>query len=269
MSDHLLRDHAPLTPRTWELVDEEARDTLRVALAGRRVVDVVGPLGWDRAAEPTGRIDRLDAGPSDSVVARRRRVVPLVELECPIVLPRAELEAVARGAEDPDLSAVVAAAEHLAAAENTTIFHGFSAGGLPGVVDASPHEAIPLPAEPAAHPLAVIDAMETLRAAGVGGPYALALDVELFTALQKATDPNGRPVLERLRRTVDGPLVRTPALRGAVLLSRRGGDFRLSLGGDLSIGYRHHDAEHVRLYLVESLAFQVIGPEAAVALHRA
>ena len=37
-------------------------------------------------------------------------------------------------------------------------------------------------------------------------------------------------------------------------------------GQDLSIGYDHHDADTVQLYLEESFSFRVATPEAAVAL---
>jgi uncharacterized linocin/CFP29 family protein len=40
---------------------------------------------------------------------------------------------------------------------------------------------------------------------------------------------------------LDGPLVRAPAIEGGVLLSVRGGDYELTVGQDLSIGYAAHD----------------------------
>jgi len=68
---------------------------------------------------------------------------------------------------------------------------------------------------------------------------------------------------------VDGPLVWAPAVNGAVVLSLRGGDFGLTVGRDLSIAYQSHTDKMVRLYLVETMAFRVLTPEAAVALaHR-
>jgi uncharacterized linocin/CFP29 family protein len=68
---------------------------------------------------------------------------------------------------------------------------------------------------------------------------------------------------------VDGPLVWAPAVNGAVVVSLRGGDFELTIGSDLSIGYQSHTDTRVRLYLMETMAFRVLTPEAAVALaHR-
>jgi uncharacterized linocin/CFP29 family protein len=69
-----------------------------------------------------------------------------------------------------------------------------------------------------------------------------------------------------VRRAVDGPLVWAPAVDGAIVMSLRGGDFELTVGQDLSIGYASHDERSVRLYLLESFAFRVLTPEAAVAM---
>jgi uncharacterized linocin/CFP29 family protein len=55
-------------------------------------------------------------------------------------------------------------------------------------------------------------------------------------------------------------------VKGAVVVSMRGGDFTFESGQDLSIGYDSHDGEVVRLYLEESFSFHVATPEAGVAL---
>ena len=44
--NHLLRSHAPISERGWELIDEEARDRLTPGMASRRLVDFSGPHGW-------------------------------------------------------------------------------------------------------------------------------------------------------------------------------------------------------------------------------
>jgi uncharacterized linocin/CFP29 family protein len=57
-----------------------------------------------------------------------------------------------------------------------------------------------------------------------------------------------------------------PGVKGAVVLSMRGGDFAFDSGEDLSVGYESHDAESVSLYIEESFSFRVLTPEAAVAI---
>ncbi len=67
----------------------------------------------------------------------------------------------------------------------------------------------------------------------------------------------------------DGSLVWAPALQGgAVLLSVRGGDYELTVGQDLSVGYAIHDRTDVELFLTESFAFRVLENKAAVLLSR-
>ena len=82
----------------------------------------------------------------------------------------------------------------------------------------------------------------------------------------ETSEHGGYPLLDHLRKIIDGPLVWSPGVEGAVVVSQRGGDFLLRSGEDLSIGYDSHDAEAVELYLVESFSFRVATPEAAVAL---
>lgn len=48
------------------------------------------------------------------------------------------------------------------------------------------------------------------------------------------------------------------------MISRRGGDFLLTIGQDFSIGYTSHNKDTVELYLTESMTFQVLEPAAAV-----
>ena len=70
--------------------------------------------------------------------------------------------------------------------------------------------------------------------------------------------------LDHLGEILEGPVVWAPGVRGGVVLSQRGDDFLLEVGQDLSIGYDHHDAEMVHLYLEESFVLRIATPEAAI-----
>ena len=52
------------------------------------------------------------------------------------------------------------------------------------------------------------------------------------------------------------------------LLSARGGDYELTLGQDVSIGYAFHEKHEVELYVTSSFTFRVLEPAAAVHLKR-
>ena len=260
----LHRHLSPLSELAWKEIEDEGREVLSLHMAARRIVDVSGPHGWGHAAVDLGRVEPLEGGPPGARVCRRR-VRPLLELRVPFELERTEMEAIDRGAEDPDLDALRDAARLFAAAEDSALFEGYEAGGVPGILADADHDPVALPADPVHLPDAVSSALELLRQAGVAGPYAMALGPDAWGQLHTAEE-GGHPVLNHVKRLLDGPIVWAPSLRGGVLASLRGGDFRLVLGRDVSVGYLSHDERRVRLFLEESFTGELLGPEAAVPL---
>jgi uncharacterized linocin/CFP29 family protein len=263
---HLLRGHAPITEAGWSLIDDEARERLTPALAARKLIDFAGPHGWEHAATNLGRTRPLAEAPVDGVTAAQRRVLAVVELRAPFSLERSELRDADRGAEDVELGALDEAAHRIATAENRAVFHGWEAAGITGIAQASTHEPIALGDDCQRYPRHVARAVEGLLHLGIDGPYGLALGPDAYTSVLETSEHGGYPLLEHLRKIVGGPLVWAPGVDGAVVVSLRGGDFLFDVGEDLSVGYEHHDADSVELYLEESITFRVATPEAAVAL---
>ena len=263
---HLLREHAPITEKAWSLIDEEARERLTPALAARKLVDFSGPHGWEHSATNLGRTHPGADAEFEGVFTRQRRVLPVVELRAPFAVSREELRDADRGAVDVDFDALAEAARRAATAENRAIFHGFEAAGIGGIAETSTHDAITLGEDCERYPRHVATAVEALLAVGIDGPYGLALGPEAYTRVLQTSEHGGYPLLEHLRKIIGGPLVWSPGVEGAVIVSLRGGDFLYDAGEDLSVGYEDHDADEVRLYLEESFTFRVATPEAAVAL---
>jgi uncharacterized linocin/CFP29 family protein len=263
---HLLREQAPISDAGWRLLDDEARERLTPALAARKLVDFAGPRGWEHSATNLGRAEEVAGVPGEGIAAKQRRVLGLVELRARFSLARSELQDAERGAKDIDLDALAQAAQQIAEAENAAVFHGWSAAGITGVTEASTQDPITLGEDCARYPRHVAVAVDALRAAGVGGPYGLALGPEAHTRVLETSEHGGYPLLDHLRKILDGPIVWAPAVNGAAVLSMRGGDFLFDAGQDLSIGYESHDADSVQLYLEESFSFRVATPEAAVPL---
>jgi uncharacterized linocin/CFP29 family protein len=264
--NHLMRRLAPVPDRAWDEINDEATSVLRQFLAARKLVEFEGPKGWDHAAEPTGRTTVLPDAPGDGVQGAVREVLPLVELRAEFELDRAELDAIERGAPDPDLDAVADAARRLALAEDRAVFDGYPAAGIRGIAEASPYEPIPLSDDYEEYPSSVAKAVSRLRLEGVEGPYGIALGPRCYQGVMETTQRGGYPVLEHLRTILGGPIVWAPAVSGAIVVSLRGDDFELIVGQDVSIGYRSHTDTTVRLYLEESITFRAIGPEAGIAL---
>jgi uncharacterized linocin/CFP29 family protein len=264
--NHLLRGHAPLTDSNWKLLDDEARDRLAGPLAARRLVDFVGPHGWEHSSTNLGRVDSVEVG-EEGVKALQRRVLPLVEVRVDFTVSRAEMRDDDRGAVDVDLESLDLAAHQIAIAENSAVFNGWAKAGIQGVVESSPFEPEPLGASADAYPRSVARAIEGLREAGVEGPYGLALGPDEYIKVIETAEHGGYPLFDHLRKILDGgQIVWAPGLSGAVAVSLRGGDFLFESGQDLSIGYDHHDAEQVHLYIEETFSFIVATPEAAAPL---
>jgi uncharacterized linocin/CFP29 family protein len=263
--NNLLRGLAPITPEAWKHIDEEATRTLKLMLAARRLVDFAGPLGWDVSALSDGHVERLSKQLENGVEGRLRKARPLVELRVPFEVSREELDAIARGAPDPNLDNVRNAARAAAMAEDRAVFQGYPDASIAGIAAESDANKLPLTEDFQASPDVVAEAVNKLRVAGVQGPYAIALGPRCYTGVTRTTK-HGYPVIEHVRRLLDGPIVWAPAADGAIVMSLRGGDFELSVGQDFSIGYLEHSATSVRLYLQESFTFRVLSPEAAIPL---
>jgi len=264
--NNLHRDLAPMSDEAWADLEAEARRTFTRHVAARRAVDVIGPAGETMAAVGTGH---LRPATSDRAVdAWVREARPLVEFRVPFTVSRQAVDDVARGARDPDWRPVKEAAREIAFAEDRMVFDGFAAADVEGIRAAISNPAIALPAEVSAFPNTVARGMSVLRLAGVGGPYALLLGAEEYTAVAETTD-HGYPIHEHIVRVLgeEGCVLWAPALtNGALLLGARGGDFELYVGQDLSIGYLSHTTSSIELYFQEFFFIVVQTTEAGVEL---
>jgi uncharacterized linocin/CFP29 family protein len=262
--NNLHRELAPISDAAWSQIEEEATRTLKRYLAGRRVVDVPSPGGVALPGVATGHL-RPISPLAKGIIANQREVKPLVELRAPFELSRQAIDDVERGSDDSNWQPTKDAAKQIAFAEDQAIFDGYRGAEIEGVREATSNPIVALPADVRDYPDAVAQAISQLRLVGVNGPYSVLLGAAEYTALAEIRD-HGYPVLEHVKRIVDGDPVWAPAIEGAFVLTTRGGDFELNIGQDVSIGYLSHTDSVVRLYLQETFTFRVLTSEAAVAL---
>ena len=262
--NNLHRELAPISDAAWAQIEEEASRTLKRYLAARRVVDVADPKGTAHAAVGTGHTRPIEA-PGAGIRSLLREAQPLVELRLPFTLTREAIDDVERGSDDSDWQPLKDAAKTIAFAEDRAVFEGYAAAGIAGMRKGSSNAAVPLPAVLNDYPEAVAKALSDLKLAGCNGPYALVLGGDAYLAASGGNE-EGYPIFHHLERIVDGGVIWAPAIDGGFLMTTRGGDFKLDLGQDISIGYLSHSATTVELYLQESFTFRMLTSEAAVAL---
>jgi len=265
MVDILRRSLAPVTDAAWGEIDAQAAQTIKGNLSGRLVADFGGPYGWELASVNLGRVHIPEKKTVGGVQWGMREVLPLVETRIPFSLNLMELDSVSRGSKNPDLDAVFAAAEKAALFEEKAVYNGFKPAGIDGIVSASPHKPLQLGKKAADYQVVVERAVVAMEKEGIGGPYDLVLSAGPFEVLM-AGDQRGYPLRKRIEDVIRGEIRWSPALKGGVVISRRGGDYEFTLGQDFSIGYYGHDKNNVDLYITESFTFRVLEPKAAVAL---
>jgi uncharacterized linocin/CFP29 family protein len=262
--NNLHRELAPISSGAWGQIDDEAARTLKRYLTARRVVDVEGPKGPTFAAVGTGHT-RPIASLSKGIQVLQREVLPLVELRATFELTRQAIDDVERGAKDSDWQPLKDAARTLASAEDQLVFDGYADAAIRGMRQATSNPVLTLPADVKSYPDIVAKAVNQLRIAGVNGPYTLILGSDPFTAITGGAD-EGYPILKHVQGLVEKDIIWSPAISGGIVLSTRGGDFDLTLGQDVSIGYLGHNDAGVKLYLQESLTYRTQTSEAVVIL---
>lgn len=263
------RQHlAPMSHKAWELVQSQARETLAKNLAARRLVDIKGPKGMKFHAVGTGALKPcpIDA---NGVEVGVRQVVPVIEIRKSFTLALDQFDALARGAHDIDLDPMSEAAKALASLEDQAVFYGLEAAGIQGMLHASPLKAQTLSNEPEQFMRDLATGIARLRTETVeGGPtdtfhFVIGPGLSRFISSQFIGSHSLR---QEILKLIGGKIYTSNALEHALLVNTNDGSYELTLAQDFTLGYEHHTADEVTLFLMEAFTFQVLNPEAALAL---
>jgi uncharacterized linocin/CFP29 family protein len=262
--DILRRGIAPLSTEIWKQIDEAVTGMARRTMAARRVATFESPRGWDQVAVALGTVTPHKTREGHAVVSLPD-VALLAEIRAAFTEPWATIEAVERGAPALDATAAEAAAREVALAEDRLVFYGEP--GDKGFLTAPESPRQPCGDWGKANQVVtdLLKAVEQLDTAGIPGPYEVILAPPRYYAYLRAAD-DGYPASRHLRDVLVG-VHRSAVIKDAgALFSTRGGDFVLTVGGDLSVGYRAHDQAGVHLFCVETVAAQTVGPDAVCVL---
>lgn len=257
----LKKSLAPITDAAWDEINEQATEIFNSVLSARQFIDVNGPHGLDYGAVHTGRIE-IGSNNSDAVQYGINQVMPLVESRASFTLDIWELDNAARGAEDIDLEPMEEAARQMASFEEKSIYYGLEKAGITGIKNQSEHEPVEFPESTDELLNTLSTQLAIFKRHGIEGPYSLVVSENDWERLSGQVA--GYPLRKQLKYLLKGSIILSPFIDEAFLVSERGGDFRLTLGQDLSIGYNFHDKNTVELYFTESFTFQCFEPPAVV-----
>jgi len=258
--DILRRSLAPISDSGWEEINGLAADYLKSTLSARFLVGASSPKGWSHQVVSEGRLGGIKK--KGEVSYGLYSVKPLLELRVPFELDIWELDNASRGARDVDLDVIEKAAGELAQFEDSVIYEGLKEAGIEGLIAAAASPSIEFPKEPELMAQAVSAGVSNLRRNGIEGPYNLAVPPEVWEKIKGFV--KGRSLSEHIERILGGDLIPARSLKQPILVSARGGDFDLSLGQDISIGYGAHTTKTVSLYFTESFTFRIFEPRAVL-----
>ena len=264
--DTLRRDAAPLSARVWKEVDRAVGQAARHVLTARRIATFDGPHGWDQlVASRLGTMTPCQTREGKATVCRPE-VVLLSEIRAEFSLPWTAIEVFERGAPSLDTKAAEDAAREVALAEDRLAFYGEPLGRGFLTASDSPRVRAGDWNGPGRMIEDVLKAVEILDTRGVSGPYEVVLSPNRYFEYLQAEGDHGYPAPRQLKEVV-AAVHRSPVVHDAgAVFSVRGDDFMLTVGGDLSVGYRLHDRDAVHLFCVETLAAQTVTPEAVCLL---
>lgn len=260
----LRKKMAPMSNDMWKDIKDQAESVLATSRTVRKFADVDGPFGPDFAAVSTGRFkvprDKWKTGINYGI----REVLPLIEVRIPFELDLWELENISRGAKDADLDNLDVAVKAAVNLEENIIYKGLNNAGIAGLEKSSKYPIEKLPVDPSEILKLVGAQINRLQQNGVEGPYSLVLEESYWLELVNLT--GGYPIIQQLKDLLEGQVIVNKNFDKSFLVSKRGGDYELTIGQDTTIGYDAHDERKINLFLTESFTFRVLSPEALVVL---
>jgi len=254
--DYLKRQLAPLTEEAWHGIEERATEVLKSILTARKVVHVEGPKGLGHTVIPEGRLTILEEE-SGEVKTGLYKVKPLIETRTEFTLDRWEMDNLTRGARDVDLGPLENAAREAALFEENAIFNGHAKGNIEGLVQAA-EKTLEFGQDASSIMDAITDGVLTLRDNFVTTPLTLVAGEKVWHQINH--EAGAYPLYRQITELIEGGILFSPALEGALLLPYDHEDLELNLGIDFSIGYQDHDSKNVNLYIAESFTFRVLDP---------
>ena len=255
--DILKRNVAPLAKETWDEIDETAKDVITNIIAGRKVVSVEGPKGWDYTSVDIGRLkDQEEKSVKlGEVRASTYEVKELTEARVSFELSKWELDNVLRGAKDVELDALEEACKELALFEERAIFNGYVDGDIEGLTQVAA-KTMSLGSSGDSIVKAIGEAVYTLMEAHVAKPYDLVVSPEIYDVINIISEGAYLPKI--IESIIGGMIIRSKVIDGAVLLPHKDEDFELTIGQDFSVGYESETEDTVRLFVTESFTFRVL-----------
>jgi uncharacterized linocin/CFP29 family protein len=259
----LRRSAAPLSQKAWAEIDDIALSMFKQTVVARRIVDFNGPRGWDHVATQLGTFKSAQgARPPGKARFSVPDVMLLTELRADFTAVWADIDIFERVGPPLESRSIEEAARDTALAEDALAFYGIA--GTRGLLTSTETPRVQMSdwSQPGRLVADLLSAVEKLDTLGIKGPYETVMSPHHYYSYLRQTGEGGVYPAAKQLGIVIAKVYSSAAIDGAALFSTRGGDFMITVGGDFSVGYRAHDDKSVHLFCVETVAAQLLTPEA-------
>lgn len=253
MDNYLGRNDSPFGDTIWNLLDSVVIQAAKSVISGRRVLDIEGPYGFGLKQIPLE--DRVLTEGAVTISASKSISVPLFDTG--FTLSARDIAAYLESGFKMDMSAVVGAAQAMAAIEDTIIFEGNKALGIDGLLTVSGTQTQKLSNWENVGTAAsdIITAVTKLDEKGFHGPYTLALAPALYNALYRLYPQGGISELDHISSVIGSSVIKAPSLKNGGVLLASGKQFAsIVIGQDMVTGYIGPTGASYEFTITESLA---------------
>ena len=272
--DFLDRKSAPLTAEEWHRLDEAVINTARTMLVGRRVVEILGPLGSGvysipysifGGKTPTG-IDMVGENEDFVVEAARRATINLPILYKDFKIMWRDVEGDRHLGLPLDVSTAAVAANYVAVQEDNLIFNGNKELGHEGLFNAKGRLTVKGGQwEECGAALAdVVKAAGALSEAGHYGPYAMVVSPALYGKMVRVYGNTGMLELDQIKALISGGVYYSNVISGnkAVVIATGGQNMNLAVGQDMVTAFMGPTSMNHVFRVLETIALLIRRPDA-------
>jgi uncharacterized linocin/CFP29 family protein len=259
----LNRTNAPFSSGVWSTIDETMREYLSKRLAMRGLVDFEDQYSYDTDAIFTKELKTLSNQKGLSISTREP--IKMLEIKKTFTLSNDTIEQIKRGVEDFEDKELASAANEFATIENTMILEGLKQADFQGIANHKDVKKVEVKSTKAILQ-GVAQSLGTFNKEFVEGDFKLVLSsatmaklyTEFFDGISVKTKLDD--ILGENQLVINEDMGNDKAM----IISQRGGDFEFCSGLDISVGFEKTNKDNVELFLLQTCALRILGPEAAI-----
>lgn len=247
--DILDRKSSPLTEAEWQRIDEAVVVTARNMLVGRKMIEVLGPLGPGVYALPYSIFSGKQSAGMDMIgdrgdlmaAAERRETINIPMLFKDFKIFWRDVEADRHLGIPLDVSVAAVATADVVVQEDDLVFNGNKDLGQKGLLTAEGRLQVKKGDwQEGGTPLAdAVKAVNALTTAGHYGPYAMAVSPFLYGQMVRVYGSTGMLELDQVAALLRGKIYPCSAIQGkkAVVIATGIQNLNLAIGQDLVTSY--------------------------------